>query len=73
MLVSALIGFIMGIGMSLGTHQASTFKTALPNLGIAAGISIHGRNWSRIWSRNSRRFLHCAAEETQDHLQGLLS
>lgn len=40
MLISPLMGPIMGIGLGLGTNDAATFKSALGNLAIAAGIAI---------------------------------
>ena len=40
MLISPLMGPIMGIGLGLGTNDAHTFKNALGNLAIAVGFAI---------------------------------
>lgn len=40
MLISPLMGPIMGIGLGLGTNDAATFKNAMGNLAIAVGFAI---------------------------------
>lgn len=40
MLISPLMGPIMGLGLGLGTNDADTVKNALGNLSIASGIAI---------------------------------